>query len=252
MLDWLFYSDISTYVFSILGGVIAGLYGSMVGSGSLVSFPVLILLGLPTSIAIATNRLAVVWLEVSAALRFRKQIRPMLHRLLLFGFIAAVGSFLGATFVGLISQNILNVIAAIALLLVLVVLLLSHRLGRTEATAVHPRMMLFACGVFVLGLYGGFFGAGFGTFLLMLFVATGHSYMQGAAFSRMIGLVMSSVATLTFAYHGMIDYPLGISLGVGYAIGGWIGAGLGIQKGNGYVRALLFVVIAASIVKLLF
>ena len=238
-------------LFTFFGGIVAGLYGSSVGSGGLVSLPVLILVGLPTHIAIATNRFAAAFLEVTAALRFRKEMRFNIPFALQLGALAAMGAIIGSNVVLSIEPQMLNSVVAAALVWVLCILILRKKIGmgyKLKLGKHHLILLIF--GTFLLGLYGGFFGAGFGTFIMKLLVATGYSYLNGAALSRVIGSVMSIVATATFAYHGVIDYSLGISLGIGYAIGGWIGAGISIKRGDKYIRVLLLIVIIISIAKL--
>ena len=82
-----------------IGGIFAGLYASNVGGGSFVSFPLLILSGLPIHIAIATNRFSAVILEFFSAIKFYKEKKIDLKMGLILGVIASIGSFIGANIV---------------------------------------------------------------------------------------------------------------------------------------------------------
>jgi uncharacterized membrane protein YfcA len=104
----------------------------------------------------------------------------------------------------------------------------------------------------LLGIYGGFLGVGFGTLITFVFVLIGLNFVKSAAVSRVVGLIMSAVATAVFAYHGAINYPYAIALGLGLAIGGWIGAGIGVRKGNDYIKVLFIIILLATIAKLIF
>ena len=112
-------------------------------------------------------------------------------------------------------------------------------------------MVFLILGMILLGIYGGFFGAGSGTFFMVLLVATGYSYLNGAALARIIGACMSMTAAITFVLNGMVHFPYGISVGIGYGLGGWIGAGMSLKKGEPYIRLLLMVIIVVSVIKLL-
>ena len=62
---------------------------------------------------------------------------------------------------------------------------------------------------------------------------------------------MSLTGTIVFLQGGVINYFYGLSLGIGFAIGSWIGIGLAVKKGDNYIRTLLIVVMALSLIKLL-
>ena len=239
-----------SYLFVFIGGFVAGLYGSSVGSGGLVSLPTLILTGLPIHIAIATNRFAVFFLETIAAIRFRKEIKFNVPFGLLLGFLAAIGAYFGSKMILNIEPELLNPIIAVVLILVFIFLLFNKKMEEKETHQRKYYLLLLITTVPLLGIYGGSFGAGFGTFTMILLIAAGYSYIQSAALSRVIGSIMSLTAALTFAFHGVIDYKNGIVLAAGYSLGGWIGAGISVKKGSKYVRLLLFVVVVISALKL--
>ena len=235
-----------------VGGILAGLYGSSVGSGGLVSLPVLLLTGLPVHIAIATNRFGAVLLELSSAFRFYREKKLNLRLGILFGVLAAIGSFVGSNILLKIDESYLRIITAILLVAVFFILIFKQKLGIKEIKTFKNKWYVAGILTVVLGIYGGISGAGFGTFISFVFVITGSTFVQSAGISRVVGFIMSFVATIVFAFHGVINYPLAISLGIGYAIGGWIGAGISIKKGNNFIRVLFIVILVVSVFKLLF
>lgn len=247
---WFSESNFLKVLFAFAGGLIAGLYGSSVGSGALVSFPTMLLVGLPTHSTIATNIFGAAVSEITAAIRYHREISVNTRLGIGLGMLAAVGSFVGANLVMNIDIRFLNAFVAFALVATFIILLLKKKLGLKEHINNNHRSTFLILGTALLGVYGGFFGAGFGTFILMLLVTTGYSFTNGAALSRVIGSIMSVVAAMTFAFHGVINYPYGIALGIGYGLGGWFGAGISIKKGDKYIRALLLLVIVLSAVNL--
>jgi len=248
MIEWLSSIEFLIYPFVFSGGFIAGLYGSSVGSGGLISFPTLLLVGLPTHIAIATNRLAAVFLETSAAVRFHKEGAFKLQFGILLGLIAAIGSFIGSNIVLNMQKELLDQVVVAALSFTFLFFLFN---GKKKPKQKEKSSIALYASIFLLGIYAGFFGVGFGTFIMIPLVMFGCSYVRSAALSRVIGVIASLVAALVFAYEGVIDYPMGITLGLGYGLGGWIGAGISVKKGDRYIRVLLLFVIIFSVIKLL-
>ena len=103
-----------------IGGILTGLYASNVGGGALVTFPLLILIGLPTHIAIATNRLSALFLELFSAIKFYKEKKLNLKLGLFLGLIAAVGSFIGSNIVIKINERFLNLVIGIIFFIVFI------------------------------------------------------------------------------------------------------------------------------------
>lgn len=242
--------DIFSYLIPAIGGLIAGLYASTVGSMSLVTFPLLIFLGLPVHIAIGTNRFASILLDLASISKFHSAQTLNLKTALPFGLITALGSIIGANLVIQIDENLLKLLSSIFLSIIFFVFIFKSKLGLKERDFQTKHKIIAAIAIFFLGIYGGFFGAGFGTFIAFIFILTGLSFLKSAAISRFIGLCMALPATLIFAFNGLINYKIGLILGLGLAIGGWIGAGFSIKKGNGYIKGLFVIIILATIVKL--
>ena len=235
-----------------LGGICAGLYASRVGGGSLVTLPALILAGLPSPIALGTNRLSAVILEFASALKFHREKKFRIKAAIQLALIAGMGAVIGSLIVVRIDAEILNLIIAVVLISLSVVVLKRGSLGLTEEPEkIHrTRARLFG-GMFLLGIYWGFIGAGAGAFVAMLLVMCGYAFFEAAAIGRVIGIVGSGVALAVFAYNDLVRYPYGIALGLGTAVGSWIGIGIAVKKGNTYIRSLFLVLIVATVIKLI-
>ncbi|MFH1444515.1 MAG: sulfite exporter TauE/SafE family protein [Candidatus Peregrinibacteria bacterium] len=249
------YALLCNYMFVLIlffGGVLSGLYGSTVGGSGLVSFPLVLLTGLPIHSAIATNRFGATLLELTSAARFTKEHASQYKVGIFFGLVAALGALIGSSVVVAFDAKYLTLINAIMLAAVLIVLLSENSLGMKERRIPEQRWVIAAPIALLLGIYGGFFGIGFGTFITFVFLIVGLDFVKSAAASRIVGLLMSLTATVVFAFHGLIHYPSAIALGLGLAIGGWIGVGMGIKKGNAFIRGLFILMVLVSIAKLLF
>lgn len=244
--------DILFLTLLFFGGILAGLYGSSVGSGGLVTFPLLILAGLPTHIAIATNRFGATFLELSSVLRYHRAKKLNLKRGLWFGLMAAIGGIIGAHIVIQINEKILNLFIAIVFLAVFLFLFTQNKTGLRQRKTTTRHLVLASLFTFGLGIYGGFFGMGFGTLIMFPFIVLGFNFIKSAATGRFIGFTMSLVSASVFAYYGLINYSYGISLAAGCALGAWLGAGLAIKKGHRFIKPLLVLIILITIGKLFF
>jgi len=232
------------------GGFVGGLYASTVGSVSLISFPLVLLTGLPVHVAIATNRFASIMLELASAAKYYQEKKLNLKLGLRFGAIAAVGALIGSNVVVNVDEKYLNLATSLLLVLVFLFFVFRNNLGLEEKKWNPRHWLMPSVAIFLLGIYGGFFGAGFGTFISTILILLGFDFLKSAAMSRVVGLMMSVAATVVFAYNGLIHYPYAIVLGMGMAIGGWTGAGIGIEKGNRYIRSLFILVVLLTSAKL--
>ena len=234
------------------GGILAGLYGSSVGGGGLISFPLVLLTGLPIHTAIATNRFGATFLELGSALRFHQGKELKLKLGILFGLVAALGAFIGANMIVHIEEKYLSLITAILLGVVFFISIFKKKLGIGEKKISHKHWLMALISTFFLGIYGGFFGPGFGTLITFVFVLVGLNFIKSAAVSRVVGFFMCISSTIVFAFKGLIYYPYALAIGLGLGIGGWIGAGIAIKRGDKYVKALFIIILFASIIKLVF
>lgn len=240
-----------SYPILLVGGFIAGLYGSSVGSGGLVSLPTLLLIGFPTQAAIATNRLAAVFGEGSSVLQFRRHRKLNTKIALPITITSVIGAFIGAQVVLSIPTDVLNLLFA-GMMVLLLPVLLSKKFLEEQGDGQPKHSMVILCGgAFLLGLYNGFFGVGFGTFATIALAYEGLSLIQSAAIARFVGFFASIASLLTFAAFGTVNFVEGTVLGIGFALGAWIGVSVSLKRGNGYIRLLLIVVVLASVAKLL-
>lgn len=234
-----------------LAGVFAGLYGSTVGSGGLISLPVTLLVtGLPIHAAMATNRFAAIFLDLSSSVRFHINKQLNLKHGLVLGSIAAVGAVIGTKLLIQVDEKYLQLTVAILLTCVALFMFFQDKLGITEKPVQHKHWLAMGAACFALGIYGGFFGTGFGALMSLVFLLEGYTFLKSAALSRAIGTLVSLASTIVFAYQGLIDYSYAIVLSLGFAIGAWVGAGLGIRKGNKYIKALFMLIMVITVVKL--
>jgi uncharacterized protein len=241
----------------VLGaGVLAGTINTVVGSGTLITFPVLLGVGLPPVVANVSNTVGLFPGSFVGAWGYREELRGQRSRALALGVAALVGAVIGAVLLLVLPAGAFEAIvpALIAVALVLVVIgprltawLAAHGRGTTERTT--PAMVLVTL---LTAVYGGYFGAAQGILLLgaLGLLLTEPMQRLNALKNVLTGLV-NLVAAVVFALTTPVDWTVAVLIAVGSAIGGLIGARIGRRLSPTVLRGLIVVIGAAAIVKLL-
>lgn len=240
-------------IIALAGGALAGYIGAITSSGGLLSLPLLIFLGLPAPIAIATNRFSAFGLLMAAIPKYSKAKKIEWQLAYVLMPLALLGGLIGSNLVVGINKDLLSNILAISLLLVLpVVFFVKKPSGRLDTSSRLKRAAGYTA-YFSLMIYGGLVGAGMGMLLVIcLFYFFHLSYLEAVATNFAAWFIMSVAALTVFIANGLVDYKVGIPMGIGMYIGGQIGSAQAIKKGDKLVRLFLVVVVVASAVKLLF
>jgi len=232
-----------------LGGFIAGFYGAAAGGGGLVIFPLMIFAGLETIVAIGTMKISGILLTLSTSARYLKEKKVELKKGIIFGLVASVGAFIGSNLAITVDEGLLNLMVAIIFAFAALLVLVEEKIDLRKHFK-KPKTSTIAIAMFFIGIYGGFFGTGLGTLLLVTLVLSGLSYVRSAGTAGIVGTIMYVVSLFIFASNGFVDYGIGLTVGAGAALGGWIGAGVAVRKGDHYIKALMLLIVAISIIKL--
>ncbi len=233
-------------------GVAAGTIGAMVGGGSLLSIPLLIFLGLPAPVAIATDRFAGLGVACTAGFRYGRAGSIVWRWVPWLGTASLVGSLLGANLLVRTDAPRLEPIIGLLVLLLLPVLFLRPSFG-VESRDTPRSWQLAGFGLyFAIQLLTGFFGAGTGPLVFTTLMACfGLTIVQAVATQVVPFLLLTLSSVFVFGSHGLIDYRIGIALLLGTAVGGSVGAKLAIEQGAGWVRRMFAGIVALSALRLL-
>lgn len=239
------------YALAILGGVAAGFINTLAGSGSLITLPILIFLGLPANIANGTNRLGVVFQTLVAVITLRKRgaIEGSENYWLIFP--AIVGAVPGAMLAAdMTDQDLRYIIGGVMMVMLIPVLTNASKwLREHSGDGSASRKWYVILSFILIGAYGGFIQAGVGIFLLAGMVLLAQLTMAHAnALKNLIVLCFSVPALLVFLYNGQVDWEVGALLASGQMLGGWLAARFAMDHShaNVWVRRLLVLMIIAS------
>jgi uncharacterized membrane protein YfcA len=246
-MEWYIYPAI------IAVGFIAGFINTMAGSGSLLTLPLLMFLGLPANIANGTNRVAIFLQNVVAVRGFKKQKVFEFREGIWLVIPATAGSLIGALIAVKFNERILELfIGGLLVFMFFIILFKPDRWIREHAGNIDTRpkfwhMVIF----FLIGIYGGFIQAGVGFFLLAgLVLGVGADIIKANALKVLIILIYTGFALVIFFINGQVNLRVGLILAVGNMLGAWIGTRVAVSWGPKFVRIILLVAIFVSALEL--
>jgi uncharacterized membrane protein YfcA len=235
-----------------IAGFIAGFINTLAGTGSLITLPLLIFLGLPATIANGTNRIGVLLQNVVAVGTFRSQGALDIAGAWKLALPAVVGSVLGARLaVDVDEQMMRHVIGVLMLVMLAIMMAKPERWIAAHASLREPRLWVEVPLFFAIGVYGGFLQAGVGILLLAaLVLGAGFNLLGANGVKNLIVLLLTVVAIPVFVLHGQVQWTLGLLLGAGQAVGAWVAARTAIKRGAEFVGIFVIVIVLLSAVAL--
>ena len=220
----------SEFAFLVLAGIGAGLTGSIAGLASLISYPALLATGIPAVTANVTNTVALVMSSVGSVSASRPELRGQGRRLLPLAGAAVLGGAAGAALLLSSPSGAFERIVPFLIAVASVAIRIQRppRELAAEGAAAHARQpgdpRWLPAAVFVIGVYGGYFGAAAGVLLLAtLLLATGESVPRGNAMKNAVLGVANGVAAVGFVLLADVAWSSVAPLAVGLFAGGLIG-----------------------------
>jgi hypothetical protein len=235
-------------------GLVAGMVNTIVGSGSLLTFPTLLALGYPAVLANVTNTVGLISGSVSGAVGYRRELRGQRHRILVLMPVVVVGTVIGAALLLALPSSAFRRIVPVLILIAVALVLIQPRVARRRAErghiAEHPGPLLQS-GTFLTSIYGGYFGAAQGVVLLGLFGITLDDDMQRLnAAKNVVAASINAVGALFFIARTEIAWGVAGLLFVGSTVGGQFGAVLGRRLSPEILRIVIAVVGTGVAIKL--
>jgi uncharacterized protein len=239
-----------------IAGVGAGMINTVVGSGTLITFPVLLAFGYAPVTANVSNTIGLVPGAVSGAIGYRRELAGQRERALRLGAMSVLGGVTGAVLLLVLPASAFKDVVPVFIALALVLTVLQPRLNRRLAGHVAARsrraIVLTPLAVYITGVYGGYFGAGQGILLLAIFgVMLPQSLHRSNALKNVLAGTVNGVAGVYFIFAAHVDWGPAALIAVTSVIGAQIGARYGRRLHPDALRALIVVVGVAAIVDLL-
>ena len=243
----------------LLAGVGAGAINTVVGSGTLITFPVLLAVGVPPVTANVSNTVGLVPGSVTGAWGYRRELRGQGHRLRWLLPATTLGGALGAGLLLWLPPAAFDAVVPVLIAIGVVLVVLGPRIQRVVAAhheergGVPDRGAWWVWpGVFATGVYGGYFGAAQGVLLMAIFgIGIDDHVQRHNAIKNVLAAVVNAVAAAVFIAVAHVDWRAVVLLAVGAVIGGVIGASVGRRLPPVLLRAVIVVVGVVALVSFL-
>ena len=243
------------YILIIVVGFIAGSINTLAGGGSLLTLPALIFLGLPPTVANATNRIGILFQASSASAGYASKGVTNFPFNIYMGISALFGSILGAKIAIEIDGQLFNRILAIIMVIVLFFIILKPKQKESLLPERLNGKYLFVSIIafFFIGIYGGFINAGIGI-VIMIFLNSFNKLTLVKSNATKVSLVSiyTFAAVVYFAINNKIDWKVGFVLAIGMSLGAWISSRWSVDKGDNVIKIFMIVVVSGMSLKLWF
>ncbi|MGK5547725.1 sulfite exporter TauE/SafE family protein [Streptomyces sp. URMC 127] len=243
-------------------GIGAGTINTIVGSGTLFTFPVLLAIGLPPVTANVSNTIGLVTGNISGAVGYRRELRGQGARAVRLGLTALAGGLAGAVLLLALPSKAFDAIVPALIGIALVLVVLQPRLAKalarrrerngTEAGAHPDGGIALLVGLLLASAYGGYFGAAQGVLYLSLMGLLLREELQRInALKNVLAVVVNGVAALFFVLVAHVDWTAALLIAAGSTLGGQIGAKVGRRLSPTAMRGVIVVVGVVAIVQML-
>jgi uncharacterized membrane protein YfcA len=237
----------------LLAGLAAGTINTIVGSGTLITFPTLVAVGLTPVQANVTNTVGLCAGSVTGAWGYRRELAGNRRLVTVLSVVGVLGGAAGAVLLLVLPARAFNAIVPVLIglgcLLVVVQPMLRRRLAQrrdTEPPRIGP---LLVSGMALSSTYGGYFGAAQGVLHIALLTTLAHLRVQAAnAAKNVISGLVNLTAAVLFALVSDVQWVLALVVAVGAALGGVLGARVGRRLPDWLLRLVIVVVGVVAIV----
>ena len=238
----------------VLAGLAGGFINVMAGGGSVITVPIMIMLGVPGPVANGTNRIPILAQNIAASLTYIRHGLPQSGMVLSLSLCAIPGAIAGAVLGVRLPAETFNLVLAVIMGVVLLLMLTGK--GQSEALAAAPisssRRLLGHLMMIGAGFWGGFIQIGMGFILLpILNRVLGMDLVAANIHKVLIILAYTLSALLVFGSQLELLWWIGAVMAVGNAGGGWLGARVTLAGGERVIRWVVILAIAGMIVKLI-
>lgn len=240
----------------LLAGLAAGTINTVVGSGSLVTFPTLLALGIDPVVANVSNTVGLVPGSVSGAVGYRRELGGQRARLLRLGVAALLGGLTGGVLLLTLDEDLFAAVVPVLIVLGCILVVAQPRLTayvRRQREGEHPRhhgSWLVWLMVLTTSVYGGYFGAAQGVlFMAVLGLGLDDAIQRLNATKNVLAAVVNAVAALLFCFVAEVDWAAAGAIAVGATVGGQVGATVGRRLPDWALRGFVVVVGVAAVVQ---
>jgi len=236
-------------------GMWAGMINTVVGSGTLVTFPVLITLGYPPVTATTSNAIGLIPGSISGSIGYREELKGQGGRVVRLAAGSIVGGVCGAILLLELPPGAFEAVVPWLIGLALILVIVQPKvsawvLRRSSGADRYGGPVLFVL-VLLIGVYGGYFTAAQGVMLIAVFgMFLNESLQRLNGMKNVLTAIVNTVAGIIYSFQAPVSWPVIGLLAVSSTVGGVVGAKVGRKLPPRVLRAVIALVGLAAIVKL--
>jgi hypothetical protein len=232
--------------------VATGAVGAITGGNSLINVPLMIMVGMSSREAVATNMFAVLFMTISSTAKFAKSGLIAVRLAIPLCLLTLVSSAIGAELTVRMPEAVVKAVVGVSMALLVAFMGARPRATSRTVTIPPPAAALGFVLAFALGIYGGLFSGGYTTLMTVVGVSCfGLRMLESVAIMKPVNLVSCAAACVVFILAHLIDWRVGIPLAIANFAGGYWGAHLAVRSSERRVRAIFLVTVACLALKLL-
>ena len=243
------------YILLIVVGFAVGFINTIAGGGTLLSLPVLIFLGLPPNVANGTNRVAIIIQTAFATAGFKSKGVTTFPFNAYLGASALLGAIIGARIAVDIDGAVFNKILAVIMIAVVLIVFFKPEINLKDVNErlTGKYLWLGMLAFFIFGIYGGFINAGIGFIIILFLHFFNHmSLVRANATKVAVVCIYTLSALVVFILNDKVNWVIGFVLAIGNASGAWIASRVSVNKGDGFIKIFLLMVVGIMSIKLWF
>lgn len=246
----------------VLAAVWAGGINTVVGSGTLVTFPTLLVLGVPPLTANISNSVGLVAGGISGTVGYLPEMKGLGRKVAQLVPMSVLGSVIGALLLLVLPAEAFSAVVPVLIAVGIVLVVFGPRLSAWAKSHHHEggrvpvwHVVALMAGVLLAGVYGGYFGAAQGVILIGLLSALSTERLQALnGLKNVLGTIVNAVASLVFIVvePDLVDWRIAGLVAVGAIVGGVLGARFGRRLAPNVLRVVIVVVGIVGLVKFVF
>lgn len=246
----------------ILAAVWAGGINTLVGSGTLVTFPTLLVLGVPPLTANISNSVGLVAGGISGTIGYLPEMKGMGRKVAQLIPMSILGGIIGALLLLVLPAEAFAAIVPVLIAIGIVLVVLGPKLSAWSKKHHHEggrpplwHIVALMSGVLLAGVYGGYFGAAQGVILIGLLSALSTEPLQALnGLKNVLGTIVNAIASLVFIIvePSLVDWRIAGLIAIGALVGGVLGAKFGRRMPPNVLRAVIVVVGLVGLIKFVF
>lgn len=230
----------------IFAGFLVGVINTIAGSGTVITYSLFMMLGLPVNLANGTIRLGVIMQTLTSTLNFKKHNALDWKKGFKLALPVVIGSVVGAQIAVEINEAVFEkILAGILLIMLFFIFYRPERWLKDQMHKIQSKPTIVQLSLFLLiGIYGGFIHIGVGIFMLSVLVLNaGYDLVKANAIKVMTVFLYSPFALVVFMMNDQVHYGMGLIAAIGNVFGGYVGSRMAISWGSNFVRWVLMAVI---------